>query len=123
MNQNKNQSQNLNLNKILDALKIPSASQVSILNDLNEALGYILYRRFKDKFVSKDQNELKNLMEQNKAKELIIFILKRTKSKELKKIVQEESEKIIKEFLQGYMKVLNDEQREEVTKRINTIFV
>ena len=122
MNQHKQPLKNLNLKEILDALKIPSASQTSILGDLNEALGYILYRRYQDKFVNKDKDELKKLMEQNKAKELIFFILKRTNPKELKKIVQEESEKIIKEFLQGYMKVLNGKQREEVMRKINAMF-
>ncbi len=110
---------NLNLKKILDTLQFPPASQVNILRDLNEALGYGIYIKFQDKFPNKDKEKLKNLMEQKKAEELILFIIKRTNKKELQKIVQEESEKIIKDFIQKYLSMLNPVQRDETIKRID----
>lgn len=113
---------NASLKKVLDVLNIPLRDQAKILLCLNESLGYGLYARYLEKFKEEERKKLKELFEKNKPEELTKFVLKHTNKKELQKIVREESEKLIKEFLQGYMKVLNDKQREEVTKRISTIF-
>lgn len=112
--------QKLNLKKILDIVQIPLPDQANILCDLNEALGYGLYLRFHDKFEKKDKDDLKNLMQENKPDELIKLILKRTNKSEFQRIVYGESEKIIKEFLQGFITTINPKQKQEILKRLES---
>lgn len=113
---------NLNLKNLLEKiLNLPAKSQEKILLDLNEALGYAIYLHYKNEFNDSDKKELQGLMERKEATKLLSFVLERTNEKELQKIIQDESEKIIEDFLQGFMKTMDDKQRQEVLKRLKTL--
>ncbi|MCL5675985.1 MAG: hypothetical protein M1120_02560 [Patescibacteria group bacterium] len=107
--------------KILDLFEISSSGQIKVFYNLNEALGYRIYIRYREKFVGKDKEKLEELITVNDFKKLIAFIIKRTNKKELEGIIKTETENIIKDFVQEYLKRLSNKKREEVIKKIENL--
>lgn len=72
-----NQSNNINLANLLIKLKIPLKQRVKILIDLNTALGYSIYSRYKDLLSEEDKKALQQLAEKDKTNKLIDSLLKK----------------------------------------------
>lgn len=116
-----NNKQQIVFKKILDLFGVSSSGQIKVFYNLNEALGYRIYIRYREKFVGKDKEKLEELIKVNDPKKLISFVVRRTNKKELEGIIKTETEKIIKDFVQEYLKRLSNEKREEVIKKIENL--